>query len=186
MKRTQTIFILLSALLIIASSCKDQVTYADRLKEESKAIDRLILKNEFIILKNFPSNGVFKQNEFYLDPASDVYYNIVDYGDTTESLKLNEEIYARLSGVYFMLSDTETFSNLNNYMPYTMEYRGPVNNISRYYYNIPGLAVPLPKVGHNSVVKLIVPFKMGSESDRQMYQPVYYDYVTYRFENKIK
>lgn len=185
MKRFQAIFILLSTLLLIASSCKDQKTYADRLKDESKAIDLFILKNDFSILESFPKNGIFNQDDFYKDPETGVYYNIVDYGDTTKNHQITEKVYARFSGVYFMVDDSVKFSNLTSTMPFEMEFYGPVNSSSKNYYTIPGMAVPLTRVGHNGVVKLIVPFNMGSANDRQQYQPTYYDYVEYRFENQI-
>lgn len=185
MKKNQTIFIFLSALLIIATSCKDRMTYADHLKKESKAIDLLILKNDFSVLENFPKNGIFNQNDFYKDPETGVYYNIVEYGDTSKNLKISEKILVRFSGKYFMANDSAFFSNINNSMPFEMEYYGPVNNVSKSYYTVPGLAVPLSKVGHNGVVKIIAPFNMGSPTDKQQYQPVYYDYVKYRFENQI-
>lgn len=185
MKRFQAIFILLSTLLLIASSCKDQKTYADRLKDESKAIDLFILKNDFSILESFPKNGIFNQDDFYKDPETGVYYNIVDYGDTTKNLQIAEKVYPRFSGVYFMVDDSVKFSNLTSTMPFEMKFYGPVNSSSKNYYTIPGMAVPLTRVGHNGVVKLIVPFNMGSANDRQQYQPTYYDYVKYRFENQI-
>jgi hypothetical protein len=185
MKRFETIFILLSTLLLFASSCKDRKTYADYLKDETKAIELFILKNNFSVLEKFPGNGVFNQGDFYKDPESGVYYNIVDYGDTTKNLKIAEKVYARFSGVYFMVDDSVKFSNLTSTMPFEIEFYGPVNSNSKNYYNIAGLAVPLTRVGHNGVVKLIVPFNMGSATDRQQYQPTYYDYVEYRFENQI-
>ncbi|MDD4776819.1 MAG: DUF4827 family protein [Fermentimonas sp.] len=186
MKRFQTIFILLSTLLLITSSCKDRKTYADYLKDESKAIDLFLKKNDLSILESFPKNGIFNQNDFYEDPETGVYYNIVDYGDTTKNLQIAEKVYARFSGVYFMVDDSVKFSNLTSTMPFEMEFYGPVNTTTKNYYTIPGLAVPLTRVGHNGVVKLIVPFNMGSANDRQQYQPTYYDYVTYRFENHIR
>ncbi len=185
MKRFHSIFILLSVLLFIATSCKDQKTYAEYLKDESKAIELFILKKDISVLENFPKNGVFNQNDFYKDPNSGVYYNIIEYGDTTKKLQIAEKVYSRFSGIYFMINDSVKFSNLTNTMPFEIEFYGQVNSNTRSYYDIPGLAVPLTKVGHNGVVKLIVPFLMGSSTDRQQYQPVFYDHVEYRFEKQI-
>ena len=185
MKKKQFIFIFLSLLLIIVTSCKDRMTYADYLKQESKAIELFILENDFSVLESYPKNGVFNQNDFYKDPETGVYFNIVEYGDTSENLKNSEKILVRFSGKYFMKNDTLTFSNINSEWPFEMEYNGPVNNVTKNYYTVPGLAVPLSRVGHNGVVKLIVPFNMSSPGDRQQYKPVFYDYVKYRFENQI-
>jgi|AGTN01.1.fsa_nt_gi hypothetical protein len=189
MKKFNDIAFTLFALLILAASCKDQKTYADYLKDESKAIDRFISKNNFTILKNFPDNGVFKANEFYKDPNSGVYYNIVNYGDTTKKVQLGEEIYIRFSGLkYFMVDDSTTYNNLNpntSPFPQTLVYRGALNVSTRSVYEsaTPGWITPVPYIGQMGEVKMLIPFTMGSSYDRSQYQPTYYESVQYRFEN---
>ena len=79
MNKTNILIITILALIISAVSCKDQKTYADYLKEETKAIDEFIVKNNLNILSKFPSNGVFGDKDFYKDPESKVYYNIIEY-----------------------------------------------------------------------------------------------------------
>lgn len=184
MKRIHSVIILFSVLLTFATSCKDRMSYSDYLKEERKAIELLIHRNNFSVLETFPKNGVFNENDFYKDPETGVYFNIIDYGDTTKNLVPSEKIFARFSGMYFM-KDTVEFSNQTSAMPFEMAFAGPVNTNTKSYYTVPGLAVPLTRVGHNGIVRLIVPFNMGSANDRQQFQPTYYDYVEYRFENQI-
>ena len=191
-KRMSRIYIPIIAIIIIltsVASCKDQKTYADYLRDEERAIDQFIVKNNLNILSRFPANGNFGDNDFYKDPESEVYYNIVSYGDTTKNISMEEKVYVRFEGLkYFMVNDSATYNNLNphnNPFPQELDFIGPVNATTRGYYTVPGWAVPLTRVGHNGVVKMIVPFNMGSSSDRQQYQAAYYDRIEYRFESRI-
>src|SRR5690554_2802813 len=104
MNKTYILIITIFTIIISAVSCKDQKTYADYLKEETKAIDEFIVKNNLNILSKFPSNGVFGDKDFYKDPESKVYYNIVEYGDTTDIIFLGEKVFVRFMGLkYFMV-----------------------------------------------------------------------------------
>ena len=176
-------------ILISVVSCKDQKTYADYLKDEERAIDQFIVKNNLNILTKFPASGNFGEKDFYKDPETEVYYNIVEYGDTTKSIFLGENVYVRFMGLkYFMVDDSTTYNNLNsnnNPFPQEIKFIGPVNSNTRSYYSVPGWAVPLTRVGHNGVVRMIIPFNMGSSTDRSQYQATYYDRIEYRFESKI-
>ncbi len=189
MKKFFSVLLSFSVILMLATACKDQKTYAEYLKDEERAIEKFLLQNELSVIDRIPSNGVFKDNEFYKDPETSVYYNIVEYGDTTGNLQLNEQIYIRFKGLkYFMVDDSTTYNNMDPNLspwPQIITYLGPVNSSTSGYYDTPGWAVPLSYVGHNGVVKMIVPFNMGSANDRSQYQPTYYDYVEYRFANKI-
>lgn len=193
MKKTRYIILLLLGLMIVAISCNKRKTYAELLKDETKAIDKFISENKLTVLDEFPSNSVFKPNEFYRDPATGVYYNIIELGDTLTSnmVKLGEEVYVRFSGLRYFTSknDSTEYSNndpIRSPMPETIIYRGPVtvSNRSLYSSTTPGWAVPLTRVGHAGKVKLIVPFNMGSASDQQSYSTTYYDKVEYRFESQ--
>ena len=79
MKKGFYILMILCAALMVVS-CDKTKSYTERLKDERKAIDRLIDHEGFKILKNYPSDGVFKENEFVkLD--NDVYLNVIDSGN---------------------------------------------------------------------------------------------------------
>ncbi len=189
MKKTNYILISLLGLLILSVSCNKKKTYADLLKEENKAIDRFITSNRLVILKDFPKDGKFKENEFFRDKATGVYYNIVKLGDTINlpKVKLGEEVHVRFSGLrYFSTTnDTTEFNNLNSSYPETFTYRGTVNleNRSLYSGTTPGWTVPLEHIGHTGKVKMIIPFNWGSQSDKQGYTPTYYNSVEYRWVN---
>jgi hypothetical protein len=193
MKKTRYIIFFLLGLMIVSASCNKRKTYAELLKDENKAIDKFITQNKLVILENFPANSVFKSNEFYRDPATGVYYNIIELGDTTNTnmAKIGVVIYVRFSGLRYFRSEKDSTEYSNNDpirspFPETFIYRGPVtvSNRSLYSGTTPGWAVPLTRIGHAGKVKLIVPFNMGSASDQQSYSTTYYDKVEYRFESQ--
>jgi len=185
MKHLHFMVIILSGFLFLTVSCSDTITYADYLKREEKAIDLFIKTKNLVILKDFPADGTFNENEFYKDQATGVYFHIINYGDTTQKLQWKERVYVRFSGLsYFNTIDTTRYSNLNSPYPEEIVYIGPVNSSTKGNYATPGWVVPLSYVGHKGKVKMIVPFNMGSSYDQSVYEPTYYEMVQYRFENQ--
>lgn len=174
----------LIGLLMIISSCNNRKTYAEYLDDESKAIDLFLSQRNLNVLNEFPEDGMFNDNEFYKDPATGVYLQIVSLGDTSRNLEWKEEVYVRFSGLeYFMTGDTTRYSNTKSVFPEEIIFVGPVNSSNKGNYSTPGWVVPLSYVGHNGKVRLIVPFDMGSSYDKSQYQPTYYDLVNYRFQS---
>lgn len=187
MKLFNSIVLILVSLFILTTSCNNRKTYADRLKDERKAIDLFIAKNNIEVLREFPANGEFDDNDFYRDPNSGVYFNIIDYGDSAIKPQWREKIYIRFKGLhYFATGDTILYSNYQSTLPEELKYYGPVNSttLSAYSNSTAGWAVPLSYVGHRGKVKLIVPFEMGSSYDKDQFTPTYYEQVEYRFENQ--
>lgn len=186
MQVSRVISTIIALLLIFLASCKDQKTYADRLKDESRAIDRFIAQNKITVLESFPKDSIFKDNQFYKDKETGVYYQVVDYGNKEEKAKLGDEIYIRYKELhYFMTNDTIFFNNNDpdlSPFPQTLVYRGAVNTSTSSLYGTPGWIVPVPYIGHKGVVRMIIPFVMGSSYDQSQYQPTYYDHVEYRFD----
>lgn len=182
------IHILLFGMLILPllwASCNKTPTYMDRLKDESKAINRFISRNNLVILDEYPSNGVFRENEFYRDPYSGVYYNIIDPGNSNIKVEQGSEINIRYKGLtYFMTDDTTKYTNDNpvtSPWPQTITFQGQLNSVTRSYYtsSVPGLIAPAQHLGEGGKAKLIVPFNMGSQYDRTNYQPTYYEEIRY-------
>ncbi|MDR2816266.1 MAG: DUF4827 domain-containing protein [Proteiniphilum sp.] len=185
MKLFNSIVLTLIGLLIITASCNNKKSYADYLKDERKAIDLLIAKNNLEILSKFPANSVFGENEFYKDPNTGVYFNIITLGDTTHRLQWREKIHVRFKGLnYFKDNDTILYSNFLSAFPEELEYIGPVSSATKSSYTNAGWVVPLTYVGHKGRVKMIIPFEMGSSYDQTYYQPTYYDLVEYRFDSQ--
>lgn len=169
----------------VFSSCNKSKTYAQHLNEERKSIERFIDQKGIKVLREYPADSVFKENEFYFDAQNGVYYHVIDSGNGRR-IKQGEEFYIRFKGLSYIASrDTTTYSNVNSTMPEILVYGNTPT------YTSPGWVVPLKNVGDRAKVKLIVPFNMGLPNDqinlgtssgREAYRTAYYEELSYRFE----
>ncbi len=160
----------------VFTSCNKSKTYAQRLNEEKKVIERFIDNNDITVLREYPKDSVFSENEFYLDPSG-VYYNVIDSGNGRR-IKNGEEFYIRFKNLrYISENDTSTYSNTHSLQPEVLVY----GNSSTY--SSSAWISPLKNVGDRAKVKMIVPFNMGLASDNQAYRTAYYEEIDYRFEN---
>ena len=192
MKKINHILFALIGLSAFFASCNRPMTFAEHLRAEERAIARFISENNFTILSNFPSDTIFPANAFFRDPATGVYFNIVDRGDLNNRIDVENhrgrELYIRFRGLdYFMVpNDTILHSNDRAHDPIIMEFQGPVTMQNRALYDMgmgaPAFIVPLQHIGHRGRVRMIVPFSMGFAGDRQRFQPAFFDEIDYRFE----
>jgi|SRR5690554_279704 hypothetical protein len=176
MKKIIIVVFLITATIGIFFSCNDDKTYAQRLDEEKKAIERFIDENDIQVLREYPKDSVFQANEFYFDTSSGIYYNVIDSGNGRR-IKVGEEFYIRFKGLTYIAStDTFTYSNIQSLQPEVLVY----GNTSTY--SSVAWVAPLKNVGDRAKVKLIVPFNMGLPNDQQGYKTAYYEELKYRFE----
>ena len=158
------------------SSCSKTKTYAQYLNKERDAIERFIKQNDIIVLHEYPKDSVFKENEFYFDKFSGVYYNVVDSGNGRR-IKNGEEFYVRFDGMrYIDSSDTTVYSNIKSDYGESLKY-----GLSSSYPTA-AWVVPLRNVGNRALVKMIVPFNMGFQADKPAYKTAYYEKIDYRFD----
>lgn len=93
MKRGFYILMILCAALMVVS-CDKTKSYTEHLKDERKAIERLIDREGFKVLKNYPSDGVFKENEF-VKLENDVYLNVIDSGNGNRAVLGQTKAFCR-------------------------------------------------------------------------------------------
>lgn len=193
MKRGFNILMIVCGVLLVAS-CSKTKSYTEYLKDERKAIDRLIDHEGFKILKDYPSDSVFAENEFVkLD--NDVYMHVIDPGDETRAVLGKTKALCRFEAYGILDSDTAYLlaNNLTYGLTYTYGY--PTEFIFGYntysgeyvdyypdYFVGEGLATPLYYVGDGAIVSLIVPFKRMGYTFQSQYVPVYFKKVKYTFE----
>ena len=192
MKKGFYILMILCAALMVVS-CDKTKSYTERLKDERKAIDRLIDHEGFKILKNYPSDGVFKENEFVkLD--NDVYLNVIDSGNGNRAVLGMTKVFCRFEAKGIL--DSDTAYNMVNNLTYGPGYYGfPTEFV--FGYNVysgesrsydpdlfvgEGLATALYHVGEGATVRMIVPFKRMGDYFQSSYVPVYFSKVKYTFE----
>ncbi len=162
----------------ILSSCNKTRTYAQRLSDEKKLIERFIDRKGLKILKEYPKDSVFQSNEFYFDASSGIYYNVIDPGNSRR-IKTGEEIYIRFEGLRY-LSDHDSVPSMSNkggFQPEVLVYGNSSTYITTAW------VAPLKNIGDRAKVKMIVPFNMGLPADNQAYRTAYYEEVDYRFQN---
>ena len=93
MKKGFAIVLLVCAALW-AASCSKTEYYTDYLNEEQDVIERLIDEKGFEILKDFPADTVFKENQF-VKLENGVYLNIIDRGTAERAVSGETKIIYR-------------------------------------------------------------------------------------------
>ena len=184
---------------IVAASCSKSETYADKLKKERKAINRLIDNNGFKIIYTYPKDGVFKENEFFHDSNSGIYLHVVDSGNGTRASKehrtgvlvrYKNTIRPMYSDTVFYQNTGQSVSETNDWIDFnynqTTSYISYYESAgySNYFFKSPGMVAPLEYVGDGAIVKLIVPFDSGSGFQASYYEPVYFGYLKYIFSER--
>ena len=185
--------------LLFTVSCQDSMPTYEELKTAEKKIIKKIIEDKGIdVLKDYPTSGVFKENQF-VELSSGVYLNVVDSGNGNRAVQGVTDLLVRASGEYYDIDDVLTPFNtfLNEYAPFEFKYgnayyvvqerSGSYDNY--YYYFSMALESVLEYVGENAVVKLIVPGYSeisGTAGGSTMqngsgykYTPIYYDRVKY-------
>lgn len=195
MKKGFNILLIVCAALLTLS-CNKTKSYTDMLNDEKKAINRLIAEEGIEVLKNFPADSVFEANQFVvLDNG--VYLNIIDQGDNDRAVLNKTKILARFTAKLFKQNDSTIYSNYgphsNGTAPVEFIYGSytPLSEPStRLEYNLntllsEGMETSLQYVGHKGKVKLIVPFKVGTNDQQKSGYSIYFRIIEYKFTDKL-
>ncbi|MDR1523662.1 MAG: DUF4827 domain-containing protein [Tannerella sp.] len=184
-------------------SCNDNYPTFEELKSaEKKEINRIIAEKGIQVLKEYPANGVFGENEF-VELSSGIYLHVTDSGNGNRAQYNATTVLVRMD-VEFYDIETDSIQKVsyfsNNSYPFEFKYghaysvRSAHNTSSpdayTYFFSLAMEAV-LSYVGENSEVKLLVPgyseisnYEGGSvyqTSSRYRYIPIYYDRVRYTY-----
>jgi len=157
------------------------------LKDERKCISRFISDNNIEVLKTYPANGTFADNQF-VQLDNGVYLNVVDSGNGNRAVSGQTTILCRARVKWLMEwlgADTATVDNLGtDDGPMVFKYGVTIESTDEFttYFCSSGLASALEYVGDSSTVKLIVPFAVSSQSFNTNGIPLYYSKVLYRFD----
>lgn len=185
MKRS-FVFLMVISMVMIAISCNKTKTYTEMLKANDKAISRFIDEEGLEILSDFPADTVFKPNQF-VKLKSGAYLNIINRGNSERAVLNKTIIYARFEVRGLIPPDTATVNTLDNpddaYATFTYgDYSSFSSGSIEYSYISEAVGAPLEYVGNGGRVKLIVPFKIGSQMDQSGGNPRYYSDLKYTFE----
>ena len=186
---------------IFTVSCNKTITYEEMRAAENKIIKKIIAEHNIEVLEEFPSSGVFGENQF-VHLKSGIYLNVVDSGNGNRAVANSTNILIRVSGSVYYQDTTINFSTFpNTYPPMEFKYGLARNVVDEHAYSYDydiyylyfgmGLESILSYVGENAIVKLIVPgyaeinsLPAGSSyqsSSGKMFIPIYFDRVRYTF-----
>ena len=181
MRHTAIFTVLLAALALCWAGCNKTKTYAEKLKDEKKAIDRYISSNELEILNKMPDDTIFKPNQYFKTPEG-LYLNVINkqynvdplYND---SIRPGDEVNVRVKKRHFFMQYSEPMFYNWNENPVTFRYT-------------PGKSeggdtplawdIALQYVNNYALVKMIVPSVMGDKNDLPNVIPVQYDSLWYK------
>ncbi len=188
MKKGLGLICFMIGLCVVFGACSKSDTYADKLNEERKNISRFINEHDIVVLSSYPSSGVFKPNEYFKDPLTGVYINVIDSGNGNRaSVAKRSLVNVRFFGAMKLpASESDTISNyIPGLQPFsltygiTATYNAANPGSLEYFYLSPGVAAPLQFVGENAIVSLIVPFSSGSTYQKAAYKAMYYTKLQY-------
>ncbi|PXV65523.1 uncharacterized protein DUF4827 [Dysgonomonas alginatilytica] len=188
MKKVLGLVCFFIGLCVAFGACSNTETYADKLKNERKNIARFINEHNIVVLSQYPANGVFEENQFFRDPVTGVYINVIDSGNGNRaSVAKRSLVTVRFSGAMTVPAnelDTNT-NNVSGLQPMTFNYgiSGTYSSTNQYlpdyFFLSQGIIAPLRFVGENARVSLIVPFAQGSTYQLAAFQPMYYEMLHY-------
>ena len=169
------------AVLLPIASCKDSVSYAELLNDERHATNAYL--SNFKVVNEIPADAVFETGEdapFYrIDEDGNVYMQVLRAGDRkNDAPKISQRIYFRYMRY-----------NLNNWYVYKV-WEGDGNekdmSLSTAYFLYSnftdtetaqwgyGLQLPLPLLGIDCEVNLLVKSQYGVTSEISYVQPFLY------------
>ena len=172
MKRGFYILLIMCTAIMVVS-CDKTKSYTDMLKAQEKAIDRLRADSGLVFLEEFPTDSIFKENEF------------VELGQTAIRSRFIARMFMENSS---MGTGTVDLLGPNSNGTHPVEFRyGYYTSLNPDYsytwdmFICEGLGAGLPYVGDSAVVKLIVPFKLMSSDFQSSGTPVFFEKVKYTF-----
>jgi hypothetical protein len=173
MKLLFKIFLVVFTLGFFFTSCTDEVTYGEQLKDEKNLIADFISRNNITVVETEPLTVPYPKNVYY-KTSTGLYINITALGDTASGeVEVNDQIVFRFLK-YTLETKPDTASYLNtadspdprtfNYYDFTQEQscKGWHEAVSYMKYN-------------NAQAKIIVYSKLGFSTDQEAVIPYGYD-----------
>lgn len=178
----KTIVYLLGLLLFTAifPSCDSEKTIQEYMKEQQKAIDKFISRNNFKVTESFPGEGNFKENEYFqlTTTYGHIYMHVSSPGNGIKVEEWNR-VNVRFDYCYDIqgyVSGKDTTQYVSPSITNYFNYANYVDSDSDL--TCKGWFYALDYVTEGAVVDFIIPSKMGAESDH-----VYGNYVARFYKN---
>jgi len=181
MKKLLLSFTSIIIIACILFSCKQQKSLQELIQEERKAIDRFISMNDLVILKEYPKDGVFKENE-YFKTTEGMFFQVVDSGNGNKVRERND-VSIRYEYMRYIKDAVqgkdEPWYPGDPYQPLSFLYINRNNFIPYDNLICEAWVIPLSYVGEFAILNMIVPSSLGSSGDRNNISPVFYKNLRY-------
>ena len=180
--RTKILGILFLAIVsCVFSACKNNnKSLQELLQEERKAIDRYIVMNDLVILKNYPKDGVFGEKEYFKTDEG-LFIQVVDSGNG-KRVKLLDDVcvrYAYNQLVKEVAKGDTTKYLFNSYEPFSFIYGIQKTYSPTYSPVCEAWVIPLKYISEDAILNLIIPSSIGCYSDNSQVVPVFYRNLRY-------
>lgn len=198
MKKIIGVILAFIGIAIAHSSCSSD-SYADRLEDEEKTVDRFISSEGMNIINEYPASRVFANKQYFRDPDTGIYIHVIDSGSKDKITK-GSTVYmrfyeTRMLHTYpdsLLTNDTPNLDEFaamdvdyGNTSTYTVTSYSLGNPKSHYEYTFlsPGCVRPLDfNLGNGAEVSLLIPFASGNASYYQQYagyEPIFFGRLRY-------
>jgi hypothetical protein len=180
----QIFFLSLIAFAVIGTSCNDYETVQEKLRKEKKAIDAYIDRNNIKVIKEYPADGVFGENEYFRTVAG-LYINVVDSGNGRRVTPYVDEVQVRFDAVIdlktYISDETSGMYDASHFdFPKEFIYGNTASYRSdKDYFACDGWAIPLTHVGERATVNLIIPSSLGGSYYNSNFRPLVFKNLTY-------
>ena len=193
MKKTNSALLLLASILIAFSACSGD-SYEKRVKKQKKAIKDFMSDKE--ILYTYPADHHFEDNQYYKEPNTSIYYQVVNPGNIKDSMtvadrtKANIPVNLMFDSIFYLVSGNAykgDYTQNGEPIRFTYGNSGTYTGSSTsagvsYYYMSQSLVLPLEqKIGPGAIVNIVVPFQNGSSYQQSYYEPFFYKEVRYTY-----
>ncbi|MCL1933244.1 MAG: DUF4827 domain-containing protein [Candidatus Azobacteroides sp.] len=188
MKKWILNIVLVAVVCCISFSCNQGKSLQELLQEERKAIDKFITMNDLVILKEYPKDGVFKDNE-YFRTGEGLFLQVVDSGNgirvqSRNDVSVRYDYYQSVKSA--ASGDTITYpfpyssaGYQTAFQPYSFTFGIPQTYSSAYSPVCQAWIIPLAYVGEGAVLNLIIPSSLGSYRDNSDITPAFYKKLCY-------
>jgi len=165
------ISIFVSAIFLI--SCDDRTTYAEQLKAERLLIEDYIKRNNIQVVSEFPESKTAWPKNLFVKTTSGLYFHLSDPGDITSTDTL--ETYDLVSVRYLQYTLTTkpdtvfSWNTIDSPYPTTFNYQDYTKANNAWHEALSYMK------RNESQAKIIVPSKLGFQSNMQSVTPYGYD-----------
>ena len=177
MKKISYLFFLIFLASILGTSCSSTKTYAQLLNDEKDLIDGFIKRNNILVVSGTPdSSTVWVKNgkDVYLLTPAGLYFHMVNPGDLSskDTLEYKNTVVPRFIQ-YTLGVPADTISNWTTIdFPYPSDFTyGDMTQSCKAFQEA---ASYLKR--NNSEAKLIVPSKLGFNTEMMSVTPLGYEY----------